>query len=253
MPTPKTKEGKARWIARLKAAAAKRKAAGIPSPNIGRKCSSEEIERRRAAIKQTYIDHPEKRKKLSEIAKARGNGKWMKGRKLPHISEANKRRKGKTYEELYGPVRAEIERKKRRTGNERHWEGKPRKRPRPQHDDGKSSRWRRKVFERDNYTCQKCFIKGGILQAHHIKPWAKYPELRHELSNGITVCKKCHVRANRDSKGSTLRPLCDLHVHRIRMRGDAGESYAVLAREYGVSRDTIGGIVRRKIYKDVED
>ena len=53
--------------------------------------------------------------------------------------------------------------------------------------------WRRKVFERDYYICQKCgYHKGKILIAHHIKPFSKYPELRYDVNNGITYCKPCH-------------------------------------------------------------
>ena len=52
--------------------------------------------------------------------------------------------------------------------------------------------WRKAVFEKDNYTCQICKIRGGILQADHIKPYSIYRELRFELSNGRTLCVTCH-------------------------------------------------------------
>ena len=52
--------------------------------------------------------------------------------------------------------------------------------------------WREDVFKRDEYTCQNC-MKGGKLCAHHIESFADNIELRIDLSNGITLCKKCHV------------------------------------------------------------
>lgn len=52
--------------------------------------------------------------------------------------------------------------------------------------------WRKAVFARDNYTCKICGIRGSYLEADHIKPWAYFPELRHELSNGRTLCRPCH-------------------------------------------------------------
>lgn len=58
--------------------------------------------------------------------------------------------------------------------------------------------WRTNVFERDNYTCQICKQVGGSLQAHHIKPFAKYKELRFDVSNGQTLCESCHKQIHKE-------------------------------------------------------
>lgn len=52
--------------------------------------------------------------------------------------------------------------------------------------------WVSDVFERDDYTCQKCLSRGGKLNAHHILSYADHVELRTELSNGVTLCASCH-------------------------------------------------------------
>jgi hypothetical protein len=57
--------------------------------------------------------------------------------------------------------------------------------------------WRDAVFERDDYTCQYCKKRGGKLNAHHIKRFSKFPELRMELTNGITLCSDCHHAVHR--------------------------------------------------------
>lgn len=51
--------------------------------------------------------------------------------------------------------------------------------------------WRKLVFERDHYTCQKCGTKG-FLQAHHIIPFSEDFSKAFDIENGLTVCVPCH-------------------------------------------------------------
>lgn len=56
--------------------------------------------------------------------------------------------------------------------------------------------WRKAVYEKDDYTCQICGERGGILQADHIKPYCLYPELRFDINNGRTLCIECHKQTD---------------------------------------------------------
>lgn len=54
-------------------------------------------------------------------------------------------------------------------------------------------RWRTSVFERDNYTCAGCGVRGnGVLNAHHLFSYDKYKTMRYEKLNGVTLCEECH-------------------------------------------------------------
>lgn len=57
----------------------------------------------------------------------------------------------------------------------------------------KHRNWKKNVHERDIYKCQVCGANTN-LHAHHIKPREKYPELQFDISNGITLCHKCHAK-----------------------------------------------------------
>lgn len=53
-------------------------------------------------------------------------------------------------------------------------------------------RFRHAVLERDNFTCQICGVKPPIPHVDHIKPYARFPELRTNIDNGRTLCPPCH-------------------------------------------------------------
>ena len=53
--------------------------------------------------------------------------------------------------------------------------------------------WRKGVYKRDNYTCQKCGDnKGGNLVAHHLDGYHWNKEHRTDINNGVTLCVSCH-------------------------------------------------------------
>ena len=55
-------------------------------------------------------------------------------------------------------------------------------------------KWRVAVNKRDNNTCRECNTKIGVKHSHHIKPYRdwKNPDDSLNVSNGITLCIKCH-------------------------------------------------------------
>ncbi|MCK5624967.1 HNH endonuclease [Candidatus Pacearchaeota archaeon] len=74
--------------------------------------------------------------------------------------------------------------------------------------DGKSkerykdfNKWKeiaKKCYKRDNYTCQLCEKKGGILNAHHKIPYSI--SKNNNLNNLITLCVSCHAKVHHNFK-----------------------------------------------------
>jgi len=104
------------------------------------------------AIKKYFSDNPDARKRLSE---------W-------HYKNG---RKGKECNFWKGGISQEYK---------------------EQYSSYRYKKWRMSVFERDNFTCQYCGIRGNYITAHHIKSWVKFEDLRYELGNGVTLCEECH-------------------------------------------------------------
>lgn len=95
----------------------------------------------------------------------------QKGTKKPWVAEINKKR-GKESRNWKGGITPLI--KKIRNSS-------------------KMKKWRKVVFERDNFTCQICGERGCYLEVHHLKRFSDYPGLRFNIDNGIALCRFCHT------------------------------------------------------------
>lgn len=51
---------------------------------------------------------------------------------------------------------------------------------------------RKLCFERDDWKCQSCGASQTQLHCHHIEGYAQNPRLGNDVTNTITLCKKCH-------------------------------------------------------------
>lgn len=92
---------------------------------------------------------------------------------------------------------------KRRIANigEKHWnwQGGKTSEIRKLRNSAAYKHWRDSVFKRDNFTCVLCGARSGkgkkvFLNADHIKTFAKFPDLRLDISNGRTLCLPCHKK-----------------------------------------------------------
>lgn len=101
---------------------------------------------------------------------------------------------------IFPLIKADIDRQKAKDhSGKNHWNWKGGITPtnQVQRNSKAAKAWRKSVFMRDNYTCALCGKVGGRLNAHHIKTWASYPELRFDINNGITLCQDCHRAIHR--------------------------------------------------------
>ena len=86
---------------------------------------------------------------------------------------------------------------------------------RPYYNNANYKAWRNKVFTRDHFVCQECGIRNhkGLgksirLEAHHLKSWKDFPELRFNINNGLTLCIPCHGKTRIRTKTKKGTQLC---------------------------------------------
>jgi 5-methylcytosine-specific restriction endonuclease McrA len=83
-------------------------------------------------------------------------------------------------------------------GSDNHfWKGGVTKRP---HYSYAHKKFRKSVYERDDYTCQDCGKKGVELNAHHIIPVSVDISKSSDIDNGKTLCLQCHLNVHKEMK-----------------------------------------------------
>ena len=143
-------------------------------------------------------------------AKLRNPTRYWAGKELPvHVREAqlksvvgNAFAKGKTHKNSDS---FKEKTRLRMLGEKNHRWVKDRSKLQRYSDEAKDRRssayneWRKCVWLRDNFVCKianpEC---KGRKEAHHILPWSKFPELRYEINNGITLCHFHHPKKRDD-------------------------------------------------------
>ena len=97
--------------------------------------------------------------------------------------------------------------------------------------------WRDTVFARDDFTCQHCG-STSYLHAHHIKPWAEYPNLRFEISNGLTLCIDCHGTVHGKDFSNRRKKICPDCGTQTKGRGKNGRCSSCAITLWHHSRST---------------
>ena len=83
---------------------------------------------------------------------------------------------------------------------------------------------RKKVLERDNYTCQHCGLQDNSINmsliVHHIIPYNTC--LSDELDNLLTLCQSCHFKAHQKTEKKLQRTKTDnsYFEEKVRLRLD---------------------------------
>ncbi len=68
------------------------------------------------------------------------------------------------------------------------------------YSDARSSEWRDIILEIASYKCEECDSTDDV-QAHHVIPIAVDYTISADISNGIALCKKCHIKKHTEIDG----------------------------------------------------
>ena len=143
----------------------------------------------------------------------KGRKSWSKGKKL-HYPVWNKGKKGVM------PIPWNKDKKLIKTSGKNHWNWKGGTTPLYESIRKlfENKQWKKKVFARDDFTCQECFLRSGKIEVHHknsfsnifnefLKEYSQFSPIEDretllrlaitykpfwDLENGKTLCEDCH-------------------------------------------------------------
>lgn len=177
------------------------------SEETKKKMSRSRLERKKQL---GYINSSETRKKISKALKGRKMpeeivrkmSESLRGKKKPPFTEEHKRKISEG---------GKIPRPWMRGENSPRWKGGTSELSKRIKNSFKYKKWREAIFQRDNWTCQKCGKRGGtILHPHHKRSFASILEENNiktfedalsrqalwNINDGITLCRNCHKKTN---------------------------------------------------------
>jgi len=151
--------------------------------------------RDRALLERLYVAE---RKSTTQIAAEIGSSashvsKWLRRHGIEMRSTGSEKGHQRTTEKSR-ELQSKARRGKHLASDNPNWRGGI-----PFHDPDRNrfqaKVWVKAVKTRDGWKCVEC-ASTERLHAHHIKRWRDYPDLRYDVSNGITLCYSCHERAH---------------------------------------------------------
>ena len=181
------------------------------SEETKKKMSKMRLERKK---RLGYINSTEVRKKMSEAQRRRFKNNPMSDETKRKMSEALKGKKKPPFTEEHKRKISEggkIPRPWMRGENSPRWKGGASNLSKRIKNSFKYKKWREAIFQRDNWTCQQCGKRGGIiLHPHHRRSFASILEENNiktledalncevlwNINDGITLCRNCHKKTN---------------------------------------------------------
>ena len=132
-----------------------------------------------------------------------------KGTKIKYCSQKcyGKSNEGKTLSKSHRKILSDLKKKNQFGKNNPSWKGGITPEINKIRTSSEMHAWKRKVLIRDDFKCRNlnCKHNSHKLNVHHILEFAKYPEFRFEVWNGITLCLDCHKEIHKKPENRTFK------------------------------------------------